>query len=129
MSLLLHIIMTYIKENITKHKYNKNYTAHPETLGRAINRPRYLWKNLFARAIYHPCTKYSLKGLINAKQKFWGVPTFFTCVWFSISLATVTLLITLLYWFLTSNETTTCIIKIFHIILNYKVSLKSFSLL
>ena len=41
----------------------KNYTACLETLGRAINRPPYFWKNLSARAIYHPSAKYSLKGL------------------------------------------------------------------
>ena len=55
MSLLLHIIVTYIKEH---------YTARPETLGRAINCPHYLWKNLFARAIYCPRLIYSLKGLL-----------------------------------------------------------------
>ena len=42
----------------------KNYTACLETLGRAINRPHHFWKNLFARVIYRPRTKYSLKGLI-----------------------------------------------------------------
>ena len=41
----------------------KNYTARLETLGPAINRPRQFWKNLFARAIYRPRSKYSLKGL------------------------------------------------------------------
>ena len=42
-------------------KYNyKSYTAHPETLRRVINRPRYFWKNLF---INRPRTKYSLKGV------------------------------------------------------------------
>ena len=41
----------------------KNYTTHLETSGRAINCPCHFWENLFAWAIYHPRTKYSLKGL------------------------------------------------------------------
>ena len=41
----------------------KNYTACSETLGQGINRSRYFWRNLFARAIYCPCVKYLLKGL------------------------------------------------------------------
>ena len=41
----------------------KNYTVHPETLGRGINCPRYFWKNGLAQVIYRPCAKYSLKGL------------------------------------------------------------------
>ena len=41
----------------------KNYTARLETLGRAINRLRHFWKNLFAQAIFGPRVKYSLKGL------------------------------------------------------------------
>ena len=66
MSLLLHIIVTYIKENlITK---LQNYTARPETLGWAINRLRYLLKNLFARTIYRSRTKYSLKGLVTQTE-------------------------------------------------------------
>ena len=55
MLLLLHMIVTYIKENmITKYK---NYTAHPETLGQVINCPCYLWKNLFAWMIYRSCAQ------------------------------------------------------------------------
>ena len=42
---------------------HKNYTAHPETLGWAINHPCYFWKNLLAWAIYWLYAKYSLKGL------------------------------------------------------------------
>ena len=45
---LLHIIVTYIKENIIKNY--KNYTAGLDTLGCAIN---------------HPCTTYLLKGLYD----------------------------------------------------------------
>ena len=41
----------------------KNYTACPETLGWAINRPCHLWKILFAQAIYRRRTTYLLKGL------------------------------------------------------------------
>ena len=61
MSLLLHITVIYIRENTMTEL--QNYTARPETLARAINRPRYLRKNLFAREIYYPRVKYSLKGL------------------------------------------------------------------
>ena len=46
-----------------KSKNYKNYTAHSETLRWAINQPCYFWKNLFGWVTYHPCTKYSLKGL------------------------------------------------------------------
>ena len=61
MSLLLHVIVTYIKENmITK---LQKYTACPETLGRVINCLRYLWKIFFVLVIYHPHAKYSWKGL------------------------------------------------------------------
>ena len=66
MSLLLHIIVTYIKENIITNY--KNYTACPETLRQAVNHLCYLWKNLFAQAIYHLHAKYSLKGLHKAKK-------------------------------------------------------------
>ena len=45
MLLLLHIIVTYIKEN---------YTACPETLGWTVNCLCYLWKIILAWAIYHP---------------------------------------------------------------------------
>ena len=41
---LLHINVTYIKENIITKL--QNYTAHPETLGQAINCPCYFWKFL-----------------------------------------------------------------------------------
>ena len=61
MSPLLHIIVTYIKENIITNY--KNYIGHPETLGQAINCQCYLSKNLFAQATYCPHAKYSLKSL------------------------------------------------------------------
>ena len=62
MSLLLHIIVTYIKENITT-KLQKLYS--PPRNPRAGNKMPALFvkKNLFARAIYRPRAKYSLKGL------------------------------------------------------------------
>ena len=64
MSVLLHIIVTYIKENIIT-KLQKLYNAPRNPRTAAINRPHYLWKNLFARAIYSSRAKYSLKGLIT----------------------------------------------------------------
>ena len=67
MSLLVHIIMTYIKEN---------YTAHPEILGQAVNHLRCLWENLFARAVYRPHSKYSLKGLDYREWKKLESPDF-----------------------------------------------------
>ena len=45
---LVHIILTYIKENVINYK---SYKARLETLGWAINCPHYFWKNPFARAI------------------------------------------------------------------------------
>ena len=62
MLLFLHIIWLILKKILLQNY--KNYTARPETLGRAINRPHYLWKNLFALAIYRPRAKYSLKVLL-----------------------------------------------------------------
>ena len=87
MWLLPHIIMTYIKKNIITNY--KNYTACLETLGQAINPLRYMWKNLFPRAIYHPRSKYSLKGLqlvetlilnLHAKNKIYSSLLFWDIV-------------------------------------------------
>ena len=62
-----NIIKNIIKENIIK-KLQK-FIAHPETLRQAINRLHYLQKNLFARVIYRPRAKYSLKGLKHASSQ------------------------------------------------------------
>ena len=61
MSLLLHTIVTHIKENVIR-KLQNLYNLPRNT--RAGNKSPVLFvKNLFARAIYRPHTKYSLKGL------------------------------------------------------------------
>ena len=61
MLLLLHIIVTYIKENIIT-KLQKLYS--PPRNPRAGNKsPTLFVKNLFAQMIYRPHAKYSLKGL------------------------------------------------------------------
>ena len=67
MSLLLHIIMTYIKENIiTKLQKLYNLPINP----RAGNKlPTLFVKNHFAWAIYRLRTKYSLKGLVTLSEK------------------------------------------------------------
>ena len=64
MSLLLHIIVIYIKENIITKLQITNYTdpSPPETKGQAINRPSYLWKNAI-------CEKTSLHGWFNARAQ------------------------------------------------------------
>ena len=67
MSLLLQIIVIYIKENIIT-KLPKLYS--PLRNYRAGNKsPALFVKNLVARAIYRPRTKYSLKGLTNGQKQ------------------------------------------------------------
>ena len=51
----------------------KNYIACLETLGQAINRPHYFWKNLYAQVIYCPRTKYYLKSPYKHPKRY-GVP-------------------------------------------------------
>ena len=62
MSLLLHIIVTYIKENIIT-KLQKLYCL-PRNPRAGSKLPVLFVKNLFAWAIYCPHAEYSLKGLI-----------------------------------------------------------------
>ena len=61
MSLLLHIIVIYSKENIIT-KLKKLYSL-PSTSRVDNKSPALFVKNARARAIYCPCAKYSLKGL------------------------------------------------------------------
>ena len=61
MSLLLHIIVTYVKENIIT-KLQILY-SQPRNLTAGNKSPTLLVKNLFAWEIYLPRAKYSLKGL------------------------------------------------------------------
>ena len=61
MSLLLHIIVTYIKETIIT-KLQKLYSL-PRNSRVGIKLPALFVKKPLCKAIYHPHAKYSLKGL------------------------------------------------------------------
>ena len=77
MLLLLHTIATDIKENIIT-KLRKLYSL-PRNPRAGNKSPVLFVKNLFARAIYCPLSKYSLKGLYIYYSTFDFISMFSKC--------------------------------------------------